>query len=108
MTGSKPKVPSAASERKKMKQAEAEAKKCKNQEASDAAPPQKWLKTKPSKASRRAQAPTASSVPVEPLLVEPISVALPTSFNRERRLVVMSLLPQRLMSLKRYQPLTPS
>ena len=75
MTGLKPKVPSTAFERKRTKQAEAEAKKRKHQEASDAVPCQKRLKTKPSKASIRAQAPTASSAPEELLLVEPISIA---------------------------------
>ena len=83
MTGSKPKVPSAASEQKKTRQAEAEARKRKHHDTSDAAPSKKKLKTKSSKSSRRDHA-----APQEPLLVEPISVALLASSNCERCLDV--------------------
>ena len=46
MTGSKPKVPSAASELKKTRQAKAEARKRKHKDTSDDAPYKKKLKTK--------------------------------------------------------------
>ena len=80
MTGSKLKVPSAASELKKTRAAEAEAKKRKHKNASDGAPSTKKPKTKSSKKERTAA--------TEPLLVEPISVARPASTNQERRLVI--------------------
>lgn len=83
MTGSKPKVPSAASELKTTRQAEAEAKKRKLEDTSDDAPSKKKLKTKGSKYSRKEHA----AAP-DPLIVEPIYVALPASANYERRLVV--------------------
>ena len=83
MTGSKPKVPSAASEQKKTKLAEAEAKKWKHHDTFDANPSKKKLKTKSSKSSRKEHAAAQ-----EPLNVEPISIALPASMNRERRLVI--------------------
>ena len=79
MTGSKPKVPTAASELKKTRAAEAEAKKRKHNNVSDDAPSKNKLK----KASKKERA--AAS---EPLVVEPISVARPASTNRERQLVV--------------------
>ena len=53
MTGSKPKVPSAASEQKKTMQAEAEARKRKLKDTSDDAPSKKKLKTKASKYSKK-------------------------------------------------------
>ena len=65
MTGSKPKVPSAASELKKTRAAEAEARKRKHKKATDDAPPTK-----------------------KPLVVEPISVARPASEHQERQLIV--------------------
>ena len=80
MTGSKPKVTSAASELKKTREAEAEARKRKHKDASDEAPSKKKLKTKSSKKERAAAS--------EPLNVEPISVALPASNNQERHLVI--------------------
>ena len=80
MTGSKPKVPLAASELKKTRAAEAEAKKRKHENASDDAPSKKKLKTKSSKKEHAAAS--------EPLVVEPISVARPTSTTQERRLVI--------------------
>ena len=79
MTGSKPKVPTAASELKKTRAAEAEAKKRKHKNVSDDAPSKKKLK----KASKKERA--AAS---EPLVVEPISVARPASTNQERQLVI--------------------
>ena len=88
MTGSKPKVSSAASELKKTRQAKAEARKRKLKDTSDDAPSKKKLKTKASKSSKKEHA----SSP-EPLIVEPVSVAFPASTNQERRLVIMSLLP---------------
>lgn len=83
MTGSKPKVPSAASEQKKTRQAEAEARKRKHHDTSDAAPSQKKMKTKASKSSRK-----ECAAAQEPLNVEPIFVALTASTDRERRLIV--------------------
>nr|XP_020184389.1 nucleolar and coiled-body phosphoprotein 1-like [Aegilops tauschii subsp. strangulata] len=80
MTGSKPKVTSAASELKKTRAAEAEARKRKHNDTSDSAPSKKKLKTKSSKKDRAATP--------EPLIVEPISVALPASTNQEHRLVI--------------------
>ena len=77
MTGSKPKVPTVASELKKTRAAEAEAKKRKNKNASDDAPLTKKRKTKSSKKNRAA--------PSEPLLVEPLSVARPASPHQERQ-----------------------
>ena len=68
MTGSKPKVKSAASELKKTWAAEAEARKRKNTEASDVAPSKKKRKTKNNRAA-----------PTEPLVVEPISMVRPAS-----------------------------
>ena len=62
MTGSKPKVPIAASEQKKTRAAEAEARKRKTKNTTDDAPPLKKRKTK--KRDRPA--------PKEPLVVEPI------------------------------------
>ena len=64
MAGSKPKVPTVASELKKTRAAEAEARKRKNKNASDDAPLSKKRKTKSSKNNRAA--------PSEPLLVEPL------------------------------------
>nr|XP_020159594.1 uncharacterized protein LOC109744859 [Aegilops tauschii subsp. strangulata] len=81
MIGSKPKVPSAASDQKKTRQAEAEARKRKHHETSEAAPSKKKLKTKSSCQEHAAAQ--------EPLNIEPISVALPASMNRECRLVVL-------------------
>nr|XP_040254054.1 uncharacterized protein LOC120972648 [Aegilops tauschii subsp. strangulata] len=80
MTGSKPKVSSAASELKKTRAAEAEARKRKHKDTSDSALSKKKLNTKSSKKDH-ATAP-------EPLIVEPISVVLPASTNQERRLVI--------------------
>ena len=51
ITGLRPKVPSAASEQKKTRQAEAEAWKRKLHDASDVAPSKKKLKTKASRSS---------------------------------------------------------
>ena len=73
MTGSKPKVTTTASEQKKTRAAEAEARKRKNIEASDAAPSKKKRKTKKNWAA-----------PIEPLVVEPISVVRPASEHQER------------------------
>nr|XP_045089613.1 nucleolar protein dao-5-like [Aegilops tauschii subsp. strangulata] len=78
--GSKPKVPSAASELKKMRTDEAEAKKRKHKNASNGAPSTKKPKTKSSRKERAAT--------TEPLVVEPISVARPASTNQERQLVL--------------------
>nr|XP_040256311.1 enolase-phosphatase E1-like [Aegilops tauschii subsp. strangulata] len=83
MTGTKPKVPFAASEEKKTKLVEAEAKKRKHLDTSDAAPSQKKQKTESSKSSRKER-----GTPQEPLIIEPISIALPASTNREPRLAV--------------------
>ena len=76
MTGSKPKVPYAASELKKTRQAEAEARKRKLKYSSDDAPSKKKLKTKGSKSSRKeratAQSPSLlnpSLLPYLPLLI---------------------------------------
>jgi len=77
MTGSKPKVPTVASELKKTRAAEAEARKRKHPEASDVAPSKKKRKTKKDRAA-----------PTEPLVVEPISVARPASSHQERRMVI--------------------
>ena len=81
MTGLKPKVPSAASEQKKTRQAEAEARRRKHQDSSKAAPSTKKLKTKASKSSRKERA--TAQVPLD---VKPISVAPPD--NRERCRVI--------------------
>ena len=51
MTGSKPKVPTVASELKKTRVAEAEARKRKHPEASDVAPSKKKCKTKKDRAA---------------------------------------------------------
>ena len=80
MTGAKPKVPTAASELKKTRAAEAEARKRKNKNATDDAPQTKKRKTKSSKKDRAA--------PIEPLVLEPISVARPASEHQERQLIV--------------------
>ena len=80
MTGSKPKVPSAASELKKTRAAEADASKRKHKDASDGAPSTKKPKTKSSRKERAAG--------TEPLVVEPILVARPACSNQERQLVV--------------------
>ena len=72
MTGSKPKVPTVASELKKTRAAEAEARKHKTKGTTNDAPPTKKRKTK--KRDRVA--------PIEPLNVEPISVALPALMLR--------------------------
>nr|XP_020161733.1 uncharacterized protein LOC109747049 [Aegilops tauschii subsp. strangulata] len=80
MTGSMPKVPTAASELKKTRAAEAEDRKRKKKNATDDAPPTKKRKTKSSKKDRAA--------PSEPLVVEPISVAHAASANQERELVL--------------------
>ena len=80
MTGSKPKVTSAASELKKTRATEAEAKKHKHKDTSDDAPSKKKLKTKSSKKERAAAS--------QPLVVEPIFVAHPASTNQERCLVI--------------------
>ena len=72
MTGSKPKVPTVASELKKTRAAEAEARKRKNPEASNVAPSKKKRKTKKDRAA-----------PTEPLVVKPISVARPDSSHQE-------------------------
>ena len=77
MTGSKPKVPTVASELKKTRAAEAEARKRKHPEASDVAPSKKKRKTKKDRAA-----------PTEPLVVEPISVARHASSHQERRMIV--------------------
>ena len=69
MTGSKPKVPTVASELKKTWAAEAEARKRKTKGTTGDAPPTKKRKT-----NKRDQA-----APTKPLEVEPISVARPTS-----------------------------
>ena len=78
MTGSKPKVPTVASELKKTRAAEAEARKRKTKATTDDAPPTKKRKTK--KRDRVA--------PTEPLEVEPISMARPVSENQERQVVI--------------------
>ena len=78
MTGSKPKVPTVASELKKTRAAEAESRKRKTKATTDDAPPPKKWKTK-----KRYRA-----APTEPLDVEPISVAHPASENQERQVVV--------------------
>ena len=80
MIGSKPKVASTASELKKTREAEADARKRKHKVTSDDAPSKKKLKTKSSKKERAAAS--------EPLIVEPISIALPASTNQERCLVI--------------------
>ena len=67
MTGSKPKVPFAASELKKTRAAEAEAKKRQHKNASDGAPSTKKPKIKSSRKERAAA--------IEPLVVEPIAFA---------------------------------
>ena len=77
MTGSKLKVTTIALEQKKTRAAEAEARKRKNTEASDAAPSKKKRKTKKSRAA-----------PIEPLVVEPISVVHPGSASQELRMTV--------------------
>ena len=77
MIGSKPKVPTVASELKKTRYAEAEARKRKHPEASDVTPSKKKRKTKKDRAA-----------PTEPLIVEPISVARPASSHQERRMVI--------------------
>ena len=73
MTGSKPKVPTVASELKKTRVAEAEARKRKLKNTTDDAPPTKKRKTKQKD----------RAAPAEPLVVEPISVARPASEHRE-------------------------
>nr|XP_020161834.1 proteoglycan 4-like [Aegilops tauschii subsp. strangulata] len=73
MKGSKPKAPSVASEQKRTKAAEADARKRKLKNTIDNAPPTKKRKTK-----KRDQA-----APKEPLVVEPISFAHPTTENQE-------------------------
>ena len=78
MTGSKPKVPTMASEFKKTRAAEAEARKRKTKNTTDDAPPTKKRKTK--KKDRAA--------PTEPLVVEPISVVRPASATQELRMTV--------------------
>ena len=78
MTGSKPKVPTPASEQKKTKAAEADARKRKIKCTTDDAPPPKKRKTK--KKDRAASR--------EPLVVEPIACAPPPSDNQERQLIV--------------------
>ena len=80
MTGMKPKVTSAASELKKTRASEAEAKKRNHKEAPDEAPSTKKLKTKSSRKERAAAS--------QPLIVEPISVALSATSNQERRIVI--------------------
>ena len=80
MTGSKPKVPIVASEQKKTKAAEAAARKQKIKNTTDDAPQTKKRKTKSSKKDRAA--------PIEPLVVEPISVARPASEHQERQIVI--------------------
>ena len=80
MTGSKPKVPSAASELRKTRAAEADARKRKHKNTSDEALSKKKLKTKSSKKEHAAA--------TKPLVVEPISVARPASINQECRLVI--------------------
>ena len=75
-----PKVPTVALELKKTRAAEAEARKRKNKNVSDGAPLTKKRKTKSSKKNRAA--------PIEPLLVEPLSVARPASSHQERQLVL--------------------
>ena len=80
MTGSKPKVPTVASELKKTRAAKVEARKRKNKNVSDDAPLTKKRKTKSLKKNRAA--------PSEPLLVEPLSVAHPASSHQERQLVL--------------------
>ena len=87
-SSSKPSALSVASERKRTQQVEVEARKHKQQEAPSTSPSEKRQKTKSSKASRRRKAPTAPSAPLEPLLVKPLSVALPASTNQDRRMVV--------------------
>ena len=78
MTGSKPKVPTVVSEFKKTRAAEAEARKCKTKATTDDAPPTKKRKTK--KRDRAAS--------TEPLVVEPIFVARPSSAHQEHCVVV--------------------
>ena len=78
MIGSKPKVPTVASELKKTRAVEAEARKRKTKATTDDAPPTKKRKTK--KKDRAS--------PTEPLVVEPISVARPASEHSERQLIV--------------------
>ena len=78
MAGSKPKVPTVASELKKTRATEAEARKRKPKNTTDDAPPTKKRKTK--KKDRAA--------PTKPLVVEPIAFARPASENQERQLIV--------------------
>ena len=68
---------STALEQKKTRAIEAEARKRKTSEASDAAPSKKKRKTKKNRAA-----------PIEPLVVEPISVVRPASEHQERRMIV--------------------
>ena len=75
-TGSKPKVPTVASELKKTRAAEARKRKSKN--TTDDAPPTKKRKTKKKD----------WAAPTEPLVVEPISFARPASEHQERQLIV--------------------
>nr|XP_040256464.1 neurofilament heavy polypeptide-like [Aegilops tauschii subsp. strangulata] len=78
--GTKPKAPRAASELKKTRADEAEARKRKNKNATDDAPQTKKRKTKSSKKDR--------ATPIEPLVLEPISVARPASEHQERQIVI--------------------
>ena len=103
MTGSKPKVTSAASELKKTRQAKAEARKRKLKDTSDDAPSKKKFKTKGSKSSRK----ECVSAP-EPLIVGPISVALPASTNRKRRLVVHEPAPTETLENEEIPALDPN
>ena len=78
MTGSKPKVPTVASEQKKTKAAVAEARKRKFKDATDDThlPKKRKIKKKNRAATK------------EPLVVEPLSYACPASENQERQLIV--------------------
>ena len=102
MTGSKPKVPSAASELKKTRAAEAKAKKRKHKDASDDAPSKKKLKTKETKSSKKERV----AAP-QPLFVEPISIAPLLPQTKSVELYSTSLLPQRLTKKSKFQLLTP-
>ena len=73
MTGMKPKVPTAASELKKIRAAEAEVQKRKTKNTTNDAPPTKKRKTKKKD----------WATPTEHVVVEPISVARPASEHRE-------------------------
>ena len=78
MIGSKPKVPTVASEFKKTRAVEAEARKRKTKNTTNEAPPTKKIKTKKKD----------WAAPTEPLVVEPLSFARHASEHQERQLIV--------------------